>query len=754
MEPVVTIPLDLNALTDGMSTLGGPNNDNSTLAGPITNKRFCKPCQALFRFCLWDIRNHSRRCHVGAQDSNGRRLIGRSGYMHRNRTETETPMRDYCICVNDCDFRTSLPADYREDSNCSFCTFVLADAKRPTTLADESYVFLHPPTHWSRIFWITLNNREWISSRPFRVYELTTAVLNRRLFNDMSAIPAQLPVNNEADQEHKARLSSGASGNDASSNFFKVTCNAIRSIISHCEANHQHCRREGGRHSLPTRLVQLSGTPENPEARLVQVQVQAHENPDTYRYAALSYCWGGPQPLTTTKANIRDLGQTIDISAVSLTVRDAFRVALGIGLSYLWTDVLCIIQDGEQDKEAEIANMANIYAGATCTLSVVSASSSAEGIALVRESSRRKVFEIGEQHQQRPASAVFEYGRHDEVEDELAEGPLYQRAWTLQETILSPVLVSLYASGRLARVRCSTQVVRADGCTIWRVPPTLSYPVFPVGGYIERGKRSRFRSDLLSHLNIWHGIVTRYSALAMTDKRDKLSALGGIAAVVQGFNKFGTYWAGLWSKTLALDLLWYGWSGNDSGSRQVLRPAPIWVAPSWSWASRDHTVYYPREEHVVGKGVTIISCDTVPLSLPNANTNSTGALKSAVLKLRCQALSERAPESTGQEFSDPSSKSPFRTIKWDDDPALRVITPGEELWLLKLATTQIRHTIYWSGLVLQRVSTDSNDEEEQQYGSDEVFRRVGVFDGEPELQGDGSDEREFVGSVEREFVII
>ena len=55
------------------------------------------------------------------------------------------------------------------------------------------------------------------------------------------------------------------------------------------------------------------------------------------------------------------------------TFRDAVTVTRDLGLRYLWIDSLCIIQDDDQDWEAESAKMGSIFDAAHI---VIGASSS------------------------------------------------------------------------------------------------------------------------------------------------------------------------------------------------------------------------------------------------------------------------------------------------------------------------------------------------------------------------------------------
>ena len=184
---------------------------------------------------------------------------------------------------------------------------------------------------------------------------------------------------------------------------------------------------------------------------------------DDMRYAALSYCWGGDQEQKTTTQNL----QKREIDGVKLAelpkvLRDAVTVTMQLGLSYLWIDSLCIVQDDKLDKEAEVAKMADIYSGAYVTISAASSSSAHEGFLRDRNPSknRRHVVPIKTLCPDGKAGWVYIY--RPEVYQPKEE-PLNTRGWTLQEHLLSPRLL-IYGSWQLRWV-CKTLQASDGGRT-------------------------------------------------------------------------------------------------------------------------------------------------------------------------------------------------------------------------------------------------------------------------------------------------
>jgi hypothetical protein len=97
------------------------------------------------------------------------------------------------------------------------------------------------------------------------------------------------------------------------------------------------------------------------------------------RYIALSYCWGGAQKVVTRTDNIEAHKRYLPMDALSQSIVDAITVCRNLNFRYLWGDALCIVQDDEKEKLADIALMHEIYKKATVTIVAASAKSAEEG---------------------------------------------------------------------------------------------------------------------------------------------------------------------------------------------------------------------------------------------------------------------------------------------------------------------------------------------------------------------------------------
>lgn len=151
-------------------------------------------------------------------------------------------------------------------------------------------------------------------------------------------------------------------------------------------------------------------------------------------YVALSHCWGKTRHIITEKNNIESHKKGIPLQHLPKTLQDAIVLTKGIGLRYLWIDSLCIIQDDINDWKSEAAKMADVYRNAYCTIAAAGSKDDEEGIFIKRSEQDVCVLRY---------NAANTYIAATYAEDDVAailelhKSPLSNRAWTLQERLLS-----------------------------------------------------------------------------------------------------------------------------------------------------------------------------------------------------------------------------------------------------------------------------------------------------------------------------
>lgn len=138
---------------------------------------------------------------------------------------------------------------------------------------------------------------------------------------------------------------------------------SMADYINDCVMNHESCRNTiPGSQFVPTRLLYL-GDGSSPHPRLVgHTVIDSEWSPKTQlKYATLSYCWESSLPLRTTTDSLADHIRGIPLCDMPQVCREAIHVARKLGISYLWIDALCIIQDSAKDWETESVIMSDIF---------------------------------------------------------------------------------------------------------------------------------------------------------------------------------------------------------------------------------------------------------------------------------------------------------------------------------------------------------------------------------------------------------
>ena len=117
----------------------------------------------------------------------------------------------------------------------------------------------------------------------------------------------------------------------------------------------------------PSRLVHV-GTKTKPILHLDTSEVL----PSHVDYCSLSHCWDDGYGLCLSKGNVTSLRQSIPADGLTQTFHVAINIARERGLEYLWIDTLCIIQDSDEDIQAEAPRITQIHASASFAIVITS----------------------------------------------------------------------------------------------------------------------------------------------------------------------------------------------------------------------------------------------------------------------------------------------------------------------------------------------------------------------------------------------
>jgi hypothetical protein len=323
-----------------------------------------------------------------------------------------------------------------------------------------------------------------------------------------------------------------------------LTCHRLLGWMLDCLTNHPCCiNTEGALPFLPSRVIDLGPSDGSNDPVL-------RESSSTRgRYVALSHRWGNLGQAKLTTANRAARLQSIRFHQLTKTMQHAVLVTRKLKVRYLWIDALCIIQDSDSDWKAEACNMANIYQNALVTIAAGTSSDHSDGMFTEKQA------------RQRPNTAWPD------------EDFLGRRGWILQEQLL-PSRTVKYSSSIISW-ECKTSVGNAH--------QNMSPEFMRFRRALAGVRSTSMPLEQQAHAS-WQHIVQDFSQRELTNPKDKLMALMGIADFIGKIMK-DRFLAGIWEGQFWKDLLW------SSVDRKLLRPTVL-IMPSWSWVSVGGPVKY------------------------------------------------------------------------------------------------------------------------------------------------------------------
>lgn len=242
--------------------------------------------------------------------------------------------------------------------------------------------------------------------------------------------------------------------------------------------------------------------------------------------------------------NLLQFEQGIPFVRLPPTFADAIQLTDTLGLSYLWIDSLCIIQDDPLDWEAESTAMCDVYRGSTINIAA-SASVDCKG-GLFRQ---RNLISVT------PCVIQLRGSDHALVCGNITTGPaarepLSRRAWAVQERFLAP---------RTVHFTANSVYFECHSGTFSDIDPFDDYQLNKVYPEVNNWDADANAVNSLDLCSIrWQKVVKVYTDAQLTYKSDKLIAIGGLAKFFQDLwpDPTITYLAGLWSFNLGYWLLW------------------------------------------------------------------------------------------------------------------------------------------------------------------------------------------------------
>ncbi|KAE9371820.1 HET-domain-containing protein [Stipitochalara longipes BDJ] len=308
-------------------------------------------------------------------------------------------------------------------------------------------------------------------------------------------------------------------------------------------------------------------------------------------YVTLSHCWGRGPHFRTLSYNIEFFERSLILEDLPLTFRDAILVTRKLGFRFIWIDSLCIIQDSHDDWVQEAALMHLYYKRSALTIAVDSAHGDQEGFLHLERENDHPVASFASTNNLPSQLDGVDPSYKVPIDNILLrrsgtqdKNALSERAWTLQETILSPRTVHYSATELKWECQKKASSERNRGYLL-------------LSGYHKKGFLSlsnRLHTDLKSPgykvFDQWYKILADYDTRALSISSDKLPAISGLAREFHSHTS-ATYKAGLWLEDISRGLIW-------SYFERGFKP-DSYRAPSWSWAamdcSRTHESDHSRE---------------------------------------------------------------------------------------------------------------------------------------------------------------
>ena len=320
--------------------------------------------------------------------------------------------------------------------------------------------------------------------------------------------------------------------------------------------------------------------------------------------------------MTLVNGNLHQCLQGLPLWALPQTFVDAIRLTNALGLSYLWIDSLCIIQDSTLDWEVESTTMCDVYRGSTINIAASASVDCNGGLFLRRNplSVTPCIIDVSYERKEAGDREGGPYALSCEIacdRDPLVDEPLSRRAWAVQERILAPRTV--YFTARKVYFACYKKMTSdVDPCSFIRYNGfnedlvntwTFSRPALvPHSPTLDLG------------LNNWKRVVQQYTHGQLSFETDKLVAIAGLAKHMQRtWLPNITYLAGLWRFELIDGLMWR--RPKTLGS--LARPK-AYRGPSWSWASVEGEVEWKPNNRSPAKmyRASIVEVRTSPTSNP------------------------------------------------------------------------------------------------------------------------------------------
>ena len=367
-----------------------------------------------------------------------------------------------------------------------------------------------------------------------------------------------------------AFIRSFPSANPLSEESLKIVQGYISSCLSPNSDDHGHCPKSQ-ENIAPLRLLDVS---DGNAIRLV------HSEGMRIRYAILSYCWGSSaaiQASKTVKSNLKSRMTGFAVTSLPKTLQDSVVLIRKLGISHVWIDALCIVQESSE-WDSESLRMMQYYENAYLTIVPLPCDSADQSFLGERRWWVTRFIDWPGPTAANPLELQFFFPGYTNPDREIDESAWASRGWTFQEQFLSArcLFVGNYATTFQCRAgsACEPQTFKLDSSTSNKFLP------MQIEGVLESSEWDtveKVRSK-------WLQLIGEYASRKLTHESDRLTAISGVASKFRRlFGDQNVYINGFWKDELCNQLLW------RPSPPALRRNGGVVVKntefPSWSWCS-------------------------------------------------------------------------------------------------------------------------------------------------------------------------
>jgi hypothetical protein len=349
---------------------------------------------------------------------------------------------------------------------------------------------------------------------------------------------------------------------------WKNVCDTQHKECANC--NHQNRTQE----SFPSYLINL-------ESCSIVDGLEGCE------YWALSYVWGNASQLHLSTTTIDDLQLPGSLEEgnirrqLPLTIRHAMALARTLGCGYLWVDSLCIVQNDDNLRSAELSKMSSIFAQASVVIVAANGLHANHGLLGLRDISGPRDY-VQESTVLRNGATIIDIHLPSQNTRTLEDSSLLKwksRGWTFQE--------SLFARRKLIFYDGSVGWECSGACNLECVNLKTTNTMTNVSiehseQYLPLIRRQMLSADQTLDIDGLSATVSDFNSRDFTYPEDVLDAFSGVVSFLHS-QSHGTlgFVSGLPGIFFNLALLWHDRSVRR---RSPSRSGKHCCLPSWSWA--------------------------------------------------------------------------------------------------------------------------------------------------------------------------